>query len=104
MDQLNKQLSLGILPNELCFNKVNSGYDETKLLYNKRYQEFDFYGSKFPKEWQYEKLFHPVIKSISDNAKNNNVSPLKELQELKKISNNNINNVITNTSKLQICG
>ena len=36
MDQLNKQLSLGILPNELCFNKVNSGYDETNILYKVR--------------------------------------------------------------------
>ena len=25
MDQLNKQFNIGILPNELCFNKVNSG-------------------------------------------------------------------------------
>ena len=100
MNQLNKQLSCGILPNELCFNRINNNYDENKLLYNKRYQEYDFYGSKFPKEWQYEKLFYPVIKSISDNAKINNNTPLKELN---KISDNNINNVITSTSKLEIC-
>ena len=61
MNQLNKQLSCGVLPNELCYNRVNKCYDESKVLYNRRYQEYDFYGSKYPKEWQYNKLFYPVI-------------------------------------------
>ena len=61
MDQLNKQLSLGILPNELCFNEVNSGYDETKLLYIKRYQEKNFMGQSFLKSGSMKNYFIQLL-------------------------------------------
>ena len=89
MESLNKQLKSGILPRELNFNLESSCIDWNKLQYNNRYQSFDFYASKFPPQFSDDALFEPIIQMIADKAKNNNKTPLNELDELNKIYDNN---------------
>ena len=96
MENLNNQLKNNICPRELCYNLDNSCIDFNKLQYNSRYHSYDFYGSKFPREWMNEPLFIPLIQSIATQAKMNNLTPLQELEELNKMS---INNNDPNTSE-----
>ena len=97
MDQLNKQLKSGVLPPQLNYSIENNIIDWSKLQYNSRYHTFEFFASKFPEQWYDEPLFEPVIQTIADNAKINNISPLNELNN---ILNNSIeNNVISDTSQ-----
>ena len=90
MESLNKQLKSGILPRELNFNLESSCIDWNKLQYNNRYQSFDFYASKFPPQFSDDALFEPIIQMIEYKAKNNNKTPLNELDELNKIYDINI--------------
>ena len=97
METLNKQFKQGILPPQLNYTLDNNIIDWNKLQYNSRYQSFDFYANKFPRGWDQQELFIPVIEQIADKAKINNISPLDELN---KIYNNSIeNNVISDTSQ-----
>ena len=98
MEQLNNQLRAGILPQQLNYNIENACVDFSKLQCNSRYKSFEFYASKFPIGWDQEELFIPVIQMISDRAKINNITPLGELN---KISNYNIEDVISNSIELQ---
>ena len=93
MENLNIQFRNGICPRELCYNINNSCVDFSKLQYNSRYQSYDYFGAKFPKGWSDEPLFIPLIQSIADKAKLNNLTPLQEL------INMSINNNDTNTSE-----
>ena len=96
MEQLNKQLRSGIIPNKLNYSLENSIIDYSKLQYNNRYHTFDYYASKFPKGFSEDPLFIPIIEHIAEQAKIKNISPLDELIN---ISNNSIeNNVISDSS------
>ena len=81
MEQLNNQLKSGILPPQLNYSRDSNIIDWSKLQYNRRYQSFEFYASKFPIGWDQEELFIPVIQMISDRAKINNITPLGELNK-----------------------
>ena len=98
MDQLNNQLKSGILPPQLNYSRDSNIIDWSKLQYNRRYQSFDFYARKFPEQWADDPLFEPVIQMIADRAKINNITPLAELN---KISNNNIEDVFSNSLEFQ---
>jgi len=82
LQDLNNQFKNGICPRELNYNHNTSCIDFHKLRYNSRYQSFDFYANKFPKGWSDEPLFIPLIQSIADTAKANNITPLAELNNL----------------------
>ena len=80
MENLKNQLKNG-------YNINDAGVDFSKLQYNSRYHSYDFYSRKFPKQWSNNPLFSPLIESIADQAKTNNVTPLQELDEINKKSN-----------------
>ncbi len=86
LQDLNAQLRNNICPRELCYNLDNACVDFNKLQYNSRYHSYDFFGAKFPKGWCNEPLFIPLIESIAESAKANNISPLTELQKLNNIA------------------
>ena len=86
MDNLNNLLNIGVLPRELNYTASPARIDYNKLQYNSRYQSYDFYANRFPKGWSDEPLFIPLIESIAEKAKLNNINPLDEIN---KISNNN---------------
>ena len=97
MEQLNKQLRSGIIPNKLNYSLENSIIDYSKLQYNNRYHTFDYYASKFHKGFSDDPLFIPVIEHLAEQAKTNNITPLSELNN---ILNNSIeNNVISDSSQ-----
>ena len=98
MEALNKQLKQGILPPQLNYSIENNIIDWNKLQYNSRYQSFEFYSSKFPRGWDQEELFEPVIQMIADNAKINNITPLDELNKI-SLNNSIDNNVVSNSSQ-----
>ena len=87
MENLNNQLKNGICPPQLCYNLESSCVDFSKLQYNSRYHSYDFYPKKFPRNWSNEPLFMPIITEIANAAKNKNLAPVQELDELNKISN-----------------
>ena len=86
MENLNNQFRNGICPPQLCYNINDAGVDFSKLQYNSRYHSYDYYGAKFPKGWSNEPLFIPLIESITEKSKANNINPLDEIN---KISNTN---------------
>ena len=90
MENLNNQFRNGICPPQLCYNINDAGVDFSKLQYNSRYQSFDYYGAKFPKGWSNEPLFIPLIESIAEKAKLNNINPLDEINKI-SINNNDTN-------------
>ena len=90
MENLNIQFRNGICPRELCNNINNSCVDFSKLQYNSRYQSYDYFGAKFPKGWSDEPLFIPLIESIANKAKLNNLTPLQELNNI-ALNNNDPN-------------
>jgi hypothetical protein len=87
MENLNNQFKNGICPRELNYNINTSCIDFNKLRYNSRYQSYDFYGAKFPKQWSDEPLFIPLIQSLADKAKANNITPLDELNNITTYNN-----------------
>ena len=93
MENLNDQFRNGNCPTELCYNINDAGVDFSKLQYNSYYHSYDFYANKMPKGWGNEPLFIPLIQSIADKAKANNINTLDEIN---KISNTNND---TNPSK-----
>lgn len=98
MENLNNLLNIGVLPRELNYiTRTPARIDYNKLQYNSRYQSYDYYGAKFPRGWSDSPLFSPLIESIANKAKLNNITPLQELDELNKISNKYIDD--TNTSE-----
>ena len=90
MENLNIQFRNGICPRELCYNINISCVDFSKLQYNSRYYSYDYYGSKFPRGWSDEPLFIPLIESIANKAKLNNLTPLQELNNI-ALNNNDPN-------------
>ena len=82
MENLNRQLKQGTLPRELNYSIDDNIIDWNKLQYNNRYQSFEFYASKFPRGWDQEELFIPIIEHIADKAKINKISPLDELNKI----------------------
>jgi hypothetical protein len=86
LQNLNNQLRNNICPLELNYNLDNACIDFNKLQYNSRYHSYEFFGAKFPKGWMSEPLFIPLIESIAESAKANNISPLTELQKLNNIA------------------
>lgn len=88
LQNLNAQFKNGILPKELNYNLDTACIDFNKLQYNNRYHSFDFYSKKFPKGWSEEPLFIPLIESIAERAKANNVTPLQELNKISSTINN----------------
>ena len=100
MEQLNRQLRSGILPQQLNYTVDNNIIDYSKLQYNSRYHTFEFFANKFPKGFSEDPLFIPIIENMAEQAKLKNQSPLKELDELNNILNNSIdNNVVSDSFK-----
>lgn len=91
MNNINSLLNIGILPRELNYTtRTPARIDYNKLQYNSRYHSYDYYGAKFPKGWSDEPLFIPLIESIANKAKANNISPLQELNNI-ALNNNEPN-------------
>ena len=97
MEQLNRQLRSGILPQQLNYTVDNNIIDYSKLQYNSRYHTFEFFSSKFPKGFSEDPLFIPIIEHMAEQAKIKNISPLEELNN---ILNNSIDsNVVSDSFK-----
>lgn len=79
IDELNKLLSQGILPDELNFSLQSNEHiiDIEKLKYNSFYRSYEFVESKFPKGYENIPGFDKVIQSIADELKL--TSPLEEI-------------------------
>ena len=102
MEQLNRQLRSGILPQQLNYTVDNNIIDYSKLQYNSRYHTFEFFANKFPKGFSEDPLFIPIIEHMAEQAKIKNISLLEELNN---ILNNSIeNNVVSDSLQLKKCG
>jgi len=90
--QLVKMLNNDILPPMLDYN-INPviGYDINKIQYNSYYKSFDFFDSKFPSGFENLPGYYNIIDNIRCNAK----TPLEELNDRLKISNDILNESIS---------
>ena len=84
INELNKQLMSGMLPDELNFSiKREFVLDLDKIKYNAFYRSYEFYESKFPKGYESIPGFDKIIESIVENSKDK--TPLDEMLQREKI-------------------
>ena len=83
INDLNKQIEMGILPNELNFSCSNAPeqIDISKLQYNAFYRSYDFYANKFPIGMVnnlpgFDKVLNYIVENKEDTT------PLKEIEEI----------------------
>ena len=78
INELNKQLMSGMLPDELNFSiKRELVLDLDKIKYNAFYRSYEFYESKFPKGWESIPGFDKIIESIVEKSVDK--TPLDEM-------------------------
>lgn len=83
INELNKQLMSGVLPDELNFSiKREFALDLDKIKYNAFYRSYEFYESKFPKGWESIPGFEKIIESIVEKSVDK--TPLDEMLEREK--------------------
>ena len=76
--ELNKQLSRGILPNELMFTvQPQAELDLNKIKYNAFYRSYEFAEDKFPKGYEIIPGFAKVIKLLANDLEQ--TTPLEEI-------------------------
>ena len=83
INELNKQLMSGMLPDELNFSiKREFALDLDKIKYNAFYRSYEFYESKFPKGYESIPGFEKIIESIVEKSVDK--TPLDEMLEREK--------------------
>ena len=83
---INKMLENDILPNVFNYSLVDKTIDWDRLTYND-YNSFDFFANKFPNGWDSIPGFDKIIQELADNS----TSPLEEINERIKLSNDKLN-------------
>ena len=93
ISEIIKSLEMGVCPPELNYTEANTGreIDWEKVIYNTRYNSFEYFSGKLPEELKKMPAYNEVINLIVD--KNINNTPLKEIEERIKQSGNNTNEV-----------
>jgi hypothetical protein len=89
-------LSGGAKPVASHLGYEGNSIDWDKLRYNTLYRDYSFYESKFPKGYETIPGFDKVIELIAE--KNQDNSPLKEIQEIYK-ETDECNEPISNNTK-----
>ena len=79
--ELNKQLSLGQLPDVLNYSIEQKPLDICELKYNAFYRSYGFVESKFPNGYESIPGFDCIIQSIADKLEKEEITPLKEMLE-----------------------
>jgi len=85
IQELNEQLSKGILPDSLYFGKREAQTtDWAKIQYNTFYKNPSYFSSKFPPEWvDTFPCFDKLVGIFADKAK----TPLEEMEERQQLIN-----------------
>jgi len=89
---INNSFVNGYIPNCFFYNassEYNMSIDFNKIQYNNYYQSYEFFESKFSKGYDNIVGLSDVIENKATNAKNNNINPLDEINNLS--INNGIN-------------
>ena len=96
-------LELGICPAELNYkpNQETTEIDWDKLLYNLRYHDATFYDNKFPTECRQIPAYDKIIDLIVE--KNENNSPLKEMEKRNNIINYKDEEVVSTEQEDSVC-
>lgn len=90
--QLVKMLNSDILPPCLDYSlNQDVGYDINKIQYNTYYKSFEFFDSKFPSGFENLPGYYRIINEIRYNAK----TPLEEINDRLKLSNDILNESIS---------
>jgi hypothetical protein len=89
ISEIIKSLEMGICPKELDYSEANCHHeiDYEKLAYNVRYNSFEYFSGKLPEELKKMPAYNEVINLMVE--KNINNSPLQEIEERIKESENN---------------
>ena len=89
ISEIIKSLEMGVCPKELDYSEANCHHeiDMEKLAYNIRYNSFEYFDNKLPNDLKNIPAYDKIVDLIVDKNKNN--SPLKELEERIKQSENN---------------
>ena len=93
---INNSFINGFIPICLFYNaspEYNMSIDMNKIQYNNYYQSYEFFQSKFPKDYDNIIGFSDVIENMATNAKLKNINPLDEINYLSII--NGINPIIS---------
>jgi hypothetical protein len=78
-----KSLEMGVCPDELNFGlNQNDQIDWHKVRYNTFFRSHEFFGNKFPENFDSLPGFDKILDQIVDKNKDN--SPLKEITERQK--------------------
>ena len=82
-------LEKGICPPELNYTEANTcrEIDWEKLAYNVRYNSFEYFDNKLPNDLKHIPAYNKIVELIVNKNKDN--SPLKEIEERIKQSENN---------------
>jgi hypothetical protein len=89
----NKKLNniIDQLVNDQCPDELNFGVDKPvtnidieKVKYNSFFRSFEFYENKFPSGYENIPGFDKIIVQLSVSANENEITPLKELEERQK--------------------
>ena len=82
-------LEKGEVPPELDYSEANCHHeiDMEKLAYNVRYNSFEYFDNKLPNDLKHIPAYDKIVELIVNKNKDN--SPLKEIEERIKQSENN---------------
>ena len=94
VNEINNMMENDILPDVLNFTLQDKSLDWDKVTYND-YNSFDFFAKKWFNGWQSIKGLDMVIQEIADNS----TSPLEEMNERIKLSNDILNQEAIDSSK-----
>jgi hypothetical protein len=86
-------LEKGVVPIELDYSEANchQEIDWEKVIYNTRYNSFEYFGNKLPKDLQKLPAYDKIVDLIVDKNKDN--SPLQEIEERIKEATEKENNI-----------
>ena len=90
VEEINNCFRNGYLHDALFYNidKNVVQIDSNKISYNDYYKSFDFYEGKFKGDYTFIPGFYKIIENMSEVATKNNVTPLKELENIIYDDNN----------------
>ena len=83
IQEINDCFHNGFIPNCLFYNIVKGGMqiDPRKICYTDYYQSYEFYESKFDKNYSLIPGFDKIIKNISKVAIETNKTPLQKIDK-----------------------
>jgi hypothetical protein len=89
IQEINNCFDHGFIPDCLFYTIEKGGMqiDPRKISYTDYYQSYEFYESKFDKNYSLIPGFDKVIENMSKVAIESNKTPLQEIEEKKLISN-----------------